>query len=89
MFDFDAIKEISSTIKKNKMRTFLTGLAVAWGIFMLIVLLGLANGFKNATMENFSGRAKNAITLYPGWTSKTYKGTPSNKQSAICLSTDQ
>ncbi|MFT4073086.1 MAG: ABC transporter permease [Dysgonamonadaceae bacterium] len=80
MFDFDAIKEISSTIKKNKMRTFLTGLAVAWGIFMLIVLLGLANGFKNATMENFSGRAKNAITLYPGWTSKTYKGTPSNKQ---------
>lgn len=80
MFDFDSLREIFSTIQKNKLRTFLTGLAVAWGIFMLIVLLGFANGFRNATMSNFSDRAKNTITLYPGWTSKPFKGTPSNKE---------
>lgn len=80
MFDFDALREIFSTIQKNKLRTFLTGLAVAWGIFMLIILLGFANGFRNATVSNFSDRAKNTITLYPGWTSKPYQGTPSNKE---------
>jgi ABC-type lipoprotein release transport system permease subunit len=80
MFDFDSFREIISTIKKNKLRTFLTGLAVAWGIFMLIVLLGFANGFRNATMTNFSDRANNTISVNPGWTSKPYQGTPSNKE---------
>jgi putative ABC transport system permease protein len=80
MFDFDSFREIISTIKKNKLRTFLTGLAVTWGIFMLIVLLGFANGFRNATMTNFSDRATNTISVNPGWTSMPYHGTPSNKE---------
>ena len=76
MFDFDWFREVASTIKKNKARTFLTGIAVAWGILMLIVLLGAGNGLKNGIQSNFSGRAQNTVTLWPGWTSVPYKGMP-------------
>lgn len=76
MFDFDWFREVASTIKKNKARTFLTGVAVAWGILMLIVLLGAGNGLKNGIQSNFSGRAQNTVTIWPGWTSVPYKGMP-------------
>lgn len=79
MLDFDSLREIFSTISKNKLRTFLTGIAVAWGIFMLIILLGAGNGLKNGVTSNFSHRAKNSVTLWPGWTSMPYKGLPSNR----------
>ncbi|NDV79012.1 ABC transporter permease [Dysgonomonas sp. 511] len=79
MFDFDSLREILSTISKNKLRTFLTGVAVAWGIFMLIILLGAGNGLKNGVTANFSHRAKNSVTLWPGWTSMPYNGMPSNR----------
>lgn len=79
MFDFDSLREIFSTISKNKMRTALTGFAVAWGIFMLIILLASGNGLKNGVTSNFSNRAQNSVTLWPGWTSMPYKGLPSNR----------
>jgi len=80
MFDFDSLREILSTISKNKMRTFLTGSAVAWGILMLIILLGSGNGLKNAVMTNMSRRAQNTVTLWPGWTSMPYNGLPSDRR---------
>lgn len=70
----DIWQEIYSTIKRNKLRTFLTGFAVAWGIFMLIVLLGAGNGLIHAFEESSSERALNSIKIYPGWTSKSYDG---------------
>lgn len=66
--------EIYATIKRNKLRTFLTGFAVAWGIFMLIVLLGTGNGIIHAFEQNSSERALNSIRIYPGWTTKSYDG---------------
>jgi putative ABC transport system permease protein len=70
----DLFQEIYSTIRRNKLRTFLTGFAVAWGIFMLIVLLGAGNGLIHAFEESSSQRALNSIRVSPGWTSKPYDG---------------
>lgn len=75
----DLLQEIFLTLKKNKMRTTLTGLSVSWGIFILIVLLGAGNGLKNGVMENFSSRAINRINLWSGRTSMPYKGLKSER----------
>ena len=80
MFDFDSLREILSTISKNKLRTTLTGFAVAWGIFMLIILLGAGNGLKNGVTSNFAGRAQNSIVIFPGYTSMPYKGLPNDRR---------
>ena len=70
----DIWQEIYGTIKRNKLRTLLTGFAVAWGIFMLIVLLGAGNGLIHAFEKSSSARALNSIKIYPGWTGKPYDG---------------
>lgn len=70
----DIIQEIYETIKRNKLRTALTGFAVAWGIFMLIVLLGTGNGILNAFEQQSGNMAMNSIQIWPGVTSKPYKG---------------
>jgi putative ABC transport system permease protein len=76
----DLLQEIFETLKKNKMRTTLTGLSVSWGIFILIILLGAGNGLKNGVMQNFSSRAVNRINMYPGRTSIPHKGLKSDRQ---------
>lgn len=71
---FDLFREISQTISNNKLRTALTGLAVAWGIFMLIVLLGAARGVVNSFQDQASTSSVNSIRLWSGTTSMPYKG---------------
>lgn len=71
---FDLFREISQTIKNNKLRTILTGIAVAWGIFMLIVLLGAARGVVNNYEDASSNSSQNYIRLWSGTTSMPYKG---------------
>ncbi len=79
MFDIDNWIEIFQTIKKNKLRTFLTGFSIAWGIFMLIVLLAAGNGLKNGVTTNFGNRAKNSMEIWGRSTSMPYKGNPKNR----------
>lgn len=70
----DLFQEIYASIKKNKLRTFLTGFAVAWGIFILIVLLGAGNGLLNGMTENMKIFNNNSISISAGWTSQPSHG---------------
>ena len=70
----DTFLEIFGSIRRNKLRTCLTGFAVSWGIFMLIVLLGAGNGIMNATMGNMDEISSNIMSVWGGRTSKPYDG---------------
>lgn len=75
----DILYDIFSSLGKNKLRTFLTGFSMAWGVFMLILLLGCGNGLKNAVTLNFEDRAKNILTMWPGRTAKPYEGLKTDR----------
>ncbi len=68
------LSEIWSTSKRNKLRTSLTGFAVAWGIFMLIFLLGAGNGLINVQLKQSERYLANSVVVYGGQTSKAYNG---------------
>ena len=70
----ELLNEIWQTARRNKLRTALTGFAVAWGIFMLIVLLGAGNGLINANMTQMNRFLSNSMVVYGGETSMPYQG---------------
>ncbi len=80
MIDYDKWTEIFSSIKRHKLRTFLTALSVWWGIFMLILLIGLGNGLQNSIEHNFSDDASNSLWIWPGRTTMAYKGLPAGRR---------
>ena len=70
----DLITEIWESVRRNKLRTSLTGFSVAWGIFMIIVLLGAGNGLMNSFNQDSEGYATNTMSVYANVTSKPYNG---------------
>lgn len=80
MFDLERWEEIFSTITKNKLRTFLTGLSVGSGIFILVILLGVGQGLQNGISQEFKSDATNRIWVWANITSKEYKGLNPGRQ---------
>lgn len=80
MFDIERWQEIFETISKNKLRTFLTGISVASGIFILVILLGIGEGMQNGVSREFEQDAANVLYVYTGVTSKEYKGLNPGRQ---------
>src|SRR6476469_7413830 len=74
MFDADAFAEVWSTLTRHKLRTLLTAFSVAWGVFMLIVLLGAGRGLENGASDGFRGDALNVVWINTGTTALPYAG---------------
>ncbi|HEY3498061.1 MAG TPA: ABC transporter permease [Polyangiaceae bacterium] len=73
-FDIDTWQEIWATLRQNRLRAFLTALGVFWGLFMLIVMLGLGKGLENGARKNLADLAPRAVYVWAQKTSLPYRG---------------
>ena len=74
IFDFDRFYEVWITITRNKVRSFLTGFGVFWGIFMLMIMLGAGHGLERGMLDNLEGFATNSCFMWSSTTSEPYHG---------------
>ncbi|OBQ57080.1 ABC transporter permease [Tamlana sp. s12] len=80
MFDIDLWREIFQSINKNRTRSLMSGFTVAFAILLFAILFGIANGLKNTFKEAFGTDANNSIMIFPGRTTKAYKGLQVGRQ---------
>ena len=74
IFDLENWREIGTTLAQNKTRTFMTGFGIFWGTAILALLIGGSEGLEFFMRRNFEGFATNAAAIFPGRTTKSYKG---------------
>jgi len=80
IFDLDHWHELLLTLRRNKLRTFLTAFGVFWGTFMLMLMLGSGNGLQNGVYDEFSGVATNSFFVWTHETSKPWRGLPAGRE---------
>jgi putative ABC transport system permease protein len=80
LFDRDNWQEILDTLRKNRLRSFMTAFGVFWGIFLLIIMLGAGNGLYNGAMNEFSRLASNSVFIWTRPTTQSYKGFPKGRR---------
>ncbi len=80
MFDRDRWQEIYHTLRKNKLRTFMTAFGVFWGIFMLIIMLGSGRGLENGVTSGMGNFATNSVFMWTNQTSMPYQGFPKGRR---------
>ncbi len=83
LFVNDSWQEIFHTLQKNKLRSFLTGFGVFWGILILMVLLGVGRGLEKAVLKQYKGRATNSLWMFPGATSIGFEGLPAGRTITV------
>ena len=80
MFSKDRWKEILEVLSSNMLRTIATAFGVAWGIFILIILLAAGKGLENGIRLNFNGVATNTLFLWTETTSMAHEGLPEGRE---------
>ncbi len=80
MFDLDRWIEMFQTLKKNKLRTILSGVTIAFAILLFTLLFGIGNGLKHTFEKQFAGDAQNSVYIRSGRTTKPYKGLQSGRK---------
>ena len=80
MFDRDRWQEIFHTLKKNRLRTFMTAFGVFWGIFMLIIMLGSGSGLENGVTSGMGNFATNSVFVWTERTTMPFKGYPRGRR---------
>lgn len=81
----DRINEIYQTLRKNPLRTLLTAFGVSWGIFVLMIILGLGSGLENGIRSRFSGFATNGVFVWAQGTSMPYAGQKEGRRIEMKL----
>ncbi len=74
LLDFDRWAEIGQSLSRHKLRTALTAFGVSWGIFMLVLLMGMGKGIERGTMSLFQDVAVNSVWINGRQTSQSYRG---------------
>ena len=80
LIDFDGLRETLYTLRQNKLRSALTAFGVCWGVYMIIVLVGVGNGLQNGTFDSFGSLATNSVFVWTRNTTKPYQGFPRGRR---------
>ncbi len=83
MFNIDRWHEIFDTLWRNKLRSLLTAFSMAWGIFMLVLLLGLGNGLAKGVQQGFADDATNSVWIFTGITTLPHQGMPLGRRVVL------